>query len=376
MLSRRKTNGTVLSTGEVLTILCDEYAAPKSSGIKIYNDYGEEAFLKWCKSYNNARIYSTEACFASLMQSHFPNLKRFDRQPVEFKLNRRPDFRIELDDKVLYVNTDGLYDHMQGGRRDLDNSYHLDLAKAFQENGQTIFQFRSDELKARPDIIRSIVLNYLNIHTSKYNARQLMIKKVPNKEAHSFFHKNHLMGAYSSTQAYGLWSKETNELVSCMSIRNTKQGLEIARFASLLNVSVRGGFSKLLTYISHLHKPNKIISFCDLRYSTGKSYDKLGFTLESKTLGWKWTDCHYTYNRLQCKAKMDDRGLSQAQYAKELKWYKIYDAGQAKYVKECYGWSIDNKVIDIQKKSGDSAQEQDNEIQQIPHNQNGSDKPS
>ena len=40
------------------------------------------------------------------------------------------------------------------------------------------------------------------------------------------------------------------------------------------------------------------------------------------------------------------------------------------------GWGIDNKVIDIQKKSGDSAQRQDNEIQQIPHNENGSDKPS
>ena len=29
---------------------------------------------------------------------------------------------------------------------------------------------------------------------------------------------------------------------------------------------------------------------------------------------------------------MDDRNLSQKKHAEELKWYKIYDAGQAKYV--------------------------------------------
>ena len=30
---------------------------------------------------------------------------------------------------------------------------------------------------------------------------------------------------------------------------------------------------------------------------------------------------------------MDDRKLSQADQAKDLGWYKIYDAGQAKWIK-------------------------------------------
>jgi hypothetical protein len=29
---------------------------------------------------------------------------------------------------------------------------------------------------------------------------------------------------------------------------------------------------------------------------------------------------------------MDERGLSESAHAKELKWYRIYDAGQVKYV--------------------------------------------
>jgi len=53
----------------------------------------------------------------------------------------------------------------------------------------------------------------------------------------------------------------------------------------------------------------------------------MGFKLEGITLGWKWIDYKYTYNRLQCRANMDDRKLSEKEYAKERKWYKIYDAG-------------------------------------------------
>jgi len=79
---------------------------------------------------------------------------------------------------------------------------------------------------------------------------------------------------------------------------------------------------------------SKVVSFCDLRYALGHTYTKLGFALEKTTLGWSWTDFKNTFNRLNCRANMDDRKLTQAEHAAELKWAKIYDAGQAKYVKE------------------------------------------
>lgn len=69
----------------------------------------------------------------------------------------------------------------------------------------------------------------------------------------------------------------------------------------------------------------------DLRYGTGNGLKQLGFKLVSVTLGWKWTDTFNTYNRLYCRANMDERRLSENEYAKEMKLFRIYDAGQAKF---------------------------------------------
>ena len=76
----------------------------------------------------------------------------------------------------------------------------------------------------------------------------------------------------------------------------------------------------------------RITSFVDLRYGSVKSLQKMGFTHVSTSLGWKWTDYQNTFNRLHCRANMDERSLTQEDHAKELKLVKIYDAGQAKLI--------------------------------------------
>jgi len=54
------------------------------------------------------------------------------------------------------------------------------------------------------------------------------------------------------------------------------------------------------------------------------TYKEAGFRLDNIELKWKWTDGCNTYDRLDYKKASIDK----------LKLYKIYDAGQAKYVKE------------------------------------------
>ena len=104
---------------------------------------------------------------------------------------------------------------------------------------------------------------------------------------------------------------------------------ELNRFCSKIDTIIVGGLSKLLKRM-----PDGIIeSFVDLRYATGDSLKTLGFTLESCTLGWRWTDAKITYNRHYCRANQDSRNLSERAYAKEAKLFKIYDAGQAKWVR-------------------------------------------
>jgi hypothetical protein len=325
-------NMVVLSDGRLLWDVCNENQVPFPFVFRLYQAHGEQAALDYCTNYKGRKIFwTTEQALIDLLSEEFVDLKKYDKNPIEFKLKRKPDFRLEKDNKVLYINTDGLYYHCEQQK---DPKYHSELQQSFSNNGQVIFQIREDELRDKPEVVKSIILNHFGVHCDKYNARSCEVRQVLSKEADLFFSINHLMGRYSSARAFGLYYKE--KLVCCISIRCNKKdnSIEIARFGSLINTSVRGGFSKLLNYVENIYKPSKVISFCDLRYSTGKSYEKLGFKLEKTTLGWRWTDFNNTFNRLQCRTNMDERVLTQAEYAKELGWYKIYDAGQAKYVKE------------------------------------------
>jgi len=263
------------------------------------------------------------------LKTSFPNLSKFDKNPLEFKLNRKPDFRLEKNGKILYLNVDGLYIHSEAGPSKLDNNYHFKLRKSFEDNKSRIVQFRENELQ-RPEVIRSIVNSFFGDFNKIY-ARKCKIKKLVQKEAKAFFDKNHLMGN-SPAPTFGLFFED--EVVCAISVKRKKTGIDITRFCNKLDTQVLGGMSKLLKHITKLYDPDFIQSFVDLRYANGHSYDKLGFTLKSTTQGWNWTDYKKTFNRLSCRANMDSRKLTQAQHAAELKYSKIYDAGQAKYVKE------------------------------------------
>ena len=319
--------------GQTIAELSREYNINNTTLNNVYNDYGEEALFEYCKqNVGTRRIFSTEIAMIELLKDDFENLTKYDRFPSDFKCRFKPDFRLEKNGKILYLNIDGLFDHSEIGRSTKGKKdYHLNIREVFDQNSYNIFQIREDELRDRPKVVRSIVLNYFGIFEKKYNARSLEIREVKSEQARLFFEANHLMGFYSAVKSYGLYSDD--ELVSCLSVRTTKDHLEIARFGGKLSCSIRGGFSKLLKHAQKIHNPSRLVSFCDLRYCTGKSYKDLGFELEGTTLGWRWTDKYQSFNRLKCKANMDDRNLSQKKHAEELKWYKIYDAGQAKYVK-------------------------------------------
>ncbi|MEM4359960.1 MAG: hypothetical protein QXT45_05475 [Candidatus Bilamarchaeaceae archaeon] len=64
--------------------------------------------------------------------------------------------------------------------------------------------------------------------------------------------------------------------------------------------------------------------------------EKMGFVKVKDILGWEWTDLKTTYNRLQCRANMDERKLKEKEYAAELGWFKIYDAGQRLFEKDLH----------------------------------------
>lgn len=263
------------------------------------------------------------------MASEQLNLLKYDKF---FNLELHPDLRYRPDFKLndsLALNVDGLYWHSELQK---DNNYHFKMRQDYEARGLRILQFHENEIVNKIEIIKSIIRNALNQTLHKVGARKTNIKKVSQLEAKIFLNQNHIKGSINAKHL-GLFYQ--GELVQILSYKIRKGVLKIERACSKINWSIIGGYSKLEKYLitKELHNITAIHYWVDLRYGTGRFLSQLDYKIEKETLGWEWTDFVKTYNRLQCWANMDEQHLSQQDYADELGWYKIFDAGQRLYIK-------------------------------------------
>jgi len=235
----------------------------------------------------------------------------------------RPDFQLSKD---LYLNVDGLYWHSECQKV---VNYHFKMREDYEAEGKRILQFYEDEIYHKWNIVESIINNSLGKTSTKISARKCRIEKVSQLDSNQFLLGNHLMGSINGISSYGLYYND--ELISMISIKRLDPSIEISRFCTRINTNIRGGFSRLLKHVIKLYHPNQVVSFCDLRYATGRSYVMSGFQRVGVTQGWNWTDFKNRYNRLYCRATID---ITEKEHAQQLRLIKIYDAGQAKYILE------------------------------------------
>src|SRR5690606_27092537 len=191
----------------------------------------------------------------------------------------KPDFKLS---SQFFVNVDGLYWHSE---KQKDKKYHFNLRKEFENAGLRIFQFREDEIRDKPKIVKSIVNNALGKTKNRLFARKCKVQTVKQKEASKFLKENHLMG---STNAKHLGLFYQDNLVTLLSYKQRKYICKIERFCSVLETNVVGGFSKLLKHLEkNCLKPEitEIHNWVDLRYGTGNHLKTKGFEQVKETLG-------------------------------------------------------------------------------------------
>lgn len=191
--------------------------------------------------------------------------------------------------------------------------------------------FHRGELGAKLPIVQSIVSNRQQKTTAVY-ARKLSIVALDSAQARLFFNKNHLMGSAGAGSRTIALADRQGTIHSALAYKQTGERIEISRFANLLNSRVQGGLGKLLKYFEG--RCNSIVSFVDLRYASGRSLESLGFQMVSLNPSWQWVDGYYHYNRLKCRANMDDRLLSEKEHSLEWGWAKLVDRGQAKFERQ------------------------------------------
>jgi len=221
-----------------------------------------------CNKVFNAPLHTKESikcpyCYPQISTGEL-NLRELFANKQTIYNSRKIIPPLEVDIFIPELNAafeyNGSYWHSTAQDR-IDKNYHKNKTEKCLKKGIKLYHVWEHD---NEEIIKSLIKTKLNLVENKYYARKLILKEINSKDRKEFFNKNHLHGDVNSLFALGLYNE--NELISCISFRKHKEGIEIARFATKLNSCCVGGFSKLLKHsiikLKQLNY-NKIITYCD-----------------------------------------------------------------------------------------------------------------
>ena len=191
---------------------------------------------------------------------------------------------IFIPSKNIAIEYCGLYWHSELMGK--DKNYHLNKLNMCNEKGIRLITIFEDEWIYRREIVEKCLLSILGIaKVQKINARDSYIKEISFSEARLFCDEYHLQGYSISSVQLGLFFE--GQLLSVMTFskpsiskgsKNENDNMyEISRFCTDYNYSIRGGFSKLLSFFKENFDPKMIYSYVDRRWFDGISYRKIGF---------------------------------------------------------------------------------------------------
>lgn len=171
-----------------------------------------------------------------------------------------------------------------------------------------------DQWEYRQEIVRSRVLSKLGL-LERIPGRLCTVQRISRPVADEFLEANHLQGTTASKIKYGLFLPEkyfrvlkerppgidsalplsgkgqegsrssfgAGLLMAVMTFSGPRlfhdgtRSYELIRFAVRCNFHVQGGFSRLLQHFIREKDPDSIMTYVDLDWYTGSTYENLGF---------------------------------------------------------------------------------------------------
>lgn len=256
-------------------------------------------------------------------------------------IENKREIGIELDINIpshnLAIEANGVYWHSEIYKK---KDYHLNKTELCRENGIQLLHIWEDDWKYKREILKSIILNKLNLIKNKIYARKCYIKEVDSKLARQFLDQNHIQGFSTSSIKLGLYYND--ELVSLMTfgLRNTnsKYQFELIRFCNKININVIGAASKIFKYFINNFNFKEIISYCDMSIFDGSVYKKLGFELISVSdPNYFWVvdgvrKHRFNYNKKKLIKMGHDPLKTEVEIMHELDYYRVWGCGHQKYV--------------------------------------------
>ena len=305
---------------------------------KLYYDCSNTFMYKYLRENNiqyKKKISEGQNDLFNLVPNSIMNDRQFIK-PLEIDILNN--------DLKIGIEYHGMFWHSYGFNDIINPNKHKEKADLVESKGYQLFQVFEDEWVYKREIWESMFKSKLN-NTERIPARKCIVKELSSSEANKFIDNNHIQGKINSSIRLGLIYKD--ELVACMTFgksRLSKQyQYELYRYCNKLNITVIGGFSKLLKYFENKYKPKSLVSYANRRWSTGNVYKTNGFTFShsSKPNHFYIDKEHNIYSRIQFqKHKLKDKlknfnpDNSGIQNMLDNGYRIIYDAGNLVYYKK------------------------------------------
>lgn len=291
------------------------------------------------------------------------NISKGHQEIIDFLINNSVNINIndrsiinpyEVDiyvpDNKLCIEYNGIYWHSYCSKEAKDDIYrHVKKLEICSRNGLKLINIYEDKWNNNSEIIKSFLLNKLNLTKIKIYARECRISNISNDEFRNFTNNNHIDGSVPTNIKYGLFSN--NKLVMVMGFnRHHKFGWEVSRLATIKNHVVIGGASKMFSKFINDFNPNMIMTYANRCYSDGLVYYKLGFDLIKITKpNYRYVKSGNVYSRqkfqkhkLKDKLNNFDESLSESQNMFNNGFRRIWDCGNLKFL-----WQNVNSNVSI-----------------------------
>lgn len=252
---------------------------------------------------------------------------------------------VYLPEEKLAFEFDGLLWHSE--EMGTPPGYHLSKTEKCETAGVHLVHVSEAEWICKREIAQSRIKALLGVYGEKIYARNCEVREIPAAESKDFQIKNHIQGYAPAKVNIGLFYG--GKLASLMTFGkcrfDRKHEWELVRFCSRLNARVVGAAGKMLAYFEKKYSPISIVSYADRRWSRGKLYKALGFSLDhaSKPDYRYWnrkkgvympeSRIKYQKHKLPDLLPGFDPGLSESENMKRAGFTKIYDCGNLVFTK-------------------------------------------
>lgn len=231
-----------------------------------------------------------------------------------------PDFKIAIEYNGNYWHrVDALTSRKEFNSID-PRKYHQNKSKICEEKGIRLIHIFEYEWINKKDLVKDYIRNLFS-SDNIIQAKDCIIKDVPNSLSIKFEDENNLQGYKDSDVRLGLYYNQELVFEITFLRHSEKSEWEIIRVTKKINTKVNDAFDILFHFFIRNYNPASILAYCDYGKYKGQVFENFGFKLLGLTEpGYLWIKNSEVYEETEEKL-MEDKGC-----------FKIYDAGNKIYI--------------------------------------------